>query len=61
MPQGPDEEARTAAGDDGAARPPEPLPDDVARKALRGDPEAEAVVEEKWEEAKSMEGEAPTG
>lgn len=44
-------------GGDGA---PEPLPDDVARAALRGDPEAEAKVDEGWEEAKSMEGEAPT-
>ena len=45
----------------GPTEPPEPLPDDVARKALRGDPQAEAIVEEKWEEAKAMEGEAPTG
>lgn len=51
MPQRPDEQGEA----------PEPLPDDVARKALRGDPEAEAVVEEKWEQTKSMEGEAPTG
>lgn len=40
---------------------PEPVPDDVARAALRGDPEAEAAVEEGWEQAKSMEGDAPTG
>ena len=40
---------------------PEPLPDEVARAALRGDPEAEEAVEEGWEQAKSMEGEAPTG
>lgn len=59
MSQRPDEQAPTAAGDGG--EPPEPLPDEMARKALRGDPEAEAVVEEKWEQAKSMEGEAPTG
>jgi hypothetical protein len=45
-------------GGDGA---PEPLPDDVARAALRGDPDAEAAVEEGWEQAKSMEGEAPSG
>lgn len=59
MSQRPDEQAATAEGDEG--EPPEPLPDEMARKALRGDPEAEAVVEEKWEQAKSMEGEAPTG
>jgi hypothetical protein len=40
--------------------PPE-LPDDVVHDALRGEPEAEAAVEEGWEQAKSMEGEAPTG
>ena len=40
---------------------PEPLPDDVARAALRGEPEAEAKVDEGWEQAKSMEGEAPSG
>jgi hypothetical protein len=59
MAQRHDEQARTAGGEEAEA--PEPLPDDMARKALRGDPEAEAVVEEKWEQAKSMEGEAPTG
>ena len=57
-------------GDDATADPvaevggdgePEPLPDDVARAAFRGDPDAEAAVEEGWEEAKSMEGEAPSG
>lgn len=60
MPQRPEEQARSGA-DAGGEAPPEPLPDDMARKALRGDPEAEAIVEEKWDQAKSMEGEAPTG
>ena len=59
MAQRPDEQAETAAGDEGEA--PEPLPDDVARQALRGDPQAEAIVEDRWDQAKSMEGEAPTG
>jgi hypothetical protein len=59
MAQRPDDQARPAAGHEGEA--PEPLPDDVARKALRGDPEAETAVEERWDQAKSMEGEAPTG
>jgi hypothetical protein len=60
-------EDRTAdqAGDPavevGGGQTPEPLPDDVARAALRGDPEAEALVEKEWDRAKSMEGEAPTG
>jgi hypothetical protein len=45
----------------GGDRTPEPLPDEVSRAAVRGDPEAEAAVEEGWEQAKSMEGEAPTG
>lgn len=54
-----DEPAASVAevGGDGS---PEPLPDDVARAAFRGDPDAEAAVDEGWEQAKSMEGEAPT-
>ena len=41
--------------------PVEPIPDDVAHDALRGDPEAEAAVAEGWEKAKSMDVEAPSG
>ncbi|HYH47912.1 MAG TPA: hypothetical protein VEG38_00035 [Acidimicrobiia bacterium] len=51
-------ESVAEVGGDGT---PEPLPDDVARAALRGDPDAEAAVEEGWEQARSMEGEAPSG
>lgn len=44
-----------------AGPPVEPVSDETAAKALRGEPEAEAEVEEGWERAKSMDGEAPTG
>ena len=57
-PDGEAEESVVEVGGDGE---PEPLPDDVARAAFRGDPDAEAAVEAGWEEAKSMEGEAPSG
>jgi hypothetical protein len=56
MPQRPSEGPQEVGG----SQPPE-LPDDVVHDALRGDPDAEAAVEEGWEQAKSMEGEAPTG
>lgn len=39
----------------------EPLPDEDVLPALRGDPEATRKVEEGWEQAGSMEGDAPTG
>jgi hypothetical protein len=39
----------------------EPLPDGVVHDALRGEPEASAEVEEAWDRARSMEGEAPSG
>ncbi|HET9770366.1 MAG TPA: hypothetical protein VFS16_05715 [Acidimicrobiia bacterium] len=53
--------AEGADGGAGERHAPEGLPDDVVHDALRGDPEAEAAVDEGWERAKSMEGEAPTG
>lgn len=57
---GPAEEMLVPAVEVGG-EPPHPLPGRRGAGALRGDPAAEAAVEDGREQAKSMDGEAPTG
>ncbi|MGH9087775.1 MAG: hypothetical protein ACRDYZ_06630 [Acidimicrobiales bacterium] len=47
--------------EDTAGTPADGVSDETAARAMAGDKGAERAVEEAWDDAEPMEGEAPTG